>query len=171
MEPPVARSRSAMTRSSVVLPQPDGPISDTKSPLLTVRLMSLSAVTGVSAVWNTRLRPAISTAGWRAAGETSAPLRSRSLSILATASSPGGLGQHGAHQHIASGGEVVGRRILDFVMGNAILARHEHHANRRHARDIAGVVPGARYDVAMGIAQFRRRLPPRRYSPGRNAPP
>ena len=32
--PPVGCSRSAMTRSSVVLPQPDGPISETNSPRL-----------------------------------------------------------------------------------------------------------------------------------------
>src|SRR5437868_8481112 len=49
-------SRSAMTRRSVVLPQPDGPISETKSPSSTVILTSESARTGPSAVSKVRLR-------------------------------------------------------------------------------------------------------------------
>src|SRR3954469_19943303 len=48
--PAVGRSRSAITRSSVVLPQPDGPIRETKSPSLMSRSMSSSATTGPSAV-------------------------------------------------------------------------------------------------------------------------
>ena len=38
---------------SVVLPQPDGPISDTNSPCAISRSMSDKATTGVSAAWNT----------------------------------------------------------------------------------------------------------------------
>ena len=38
-----------MTRSSVVLPQPDGPISETNSPGAIARSISLSACTGASA--------------------------------------------------------------------------------------------------------------------------
>ena len=38
-------SRSAISRSSVDLPQPDGPMSETNSPAATVRSMSSSAVT------------------------------------------------------------------------------------------------------------------------------
>src|SRR5438874_8517718 len=49
-------SRSAMTLKSVVLPQPDGPMSETKSPSFTVRLTSESAKTGPSAVSKVRLR-------------------------------------------------------------------------------------------------------------------
>src|SRR6185437_3550582 len=142
MEPPVARLRSAMTRSSVVLPQPDGPISETKSPLLTVRLMSLSAVTGVSAVWNTRFNPTTSTAGWRAAGDTSAPLRSRSLSILATASSPGGLGQHGNRR--------PPRDIAGVVPG----ARHDAPMRETHLRS------GLPHRVEAGLVLMHRRRPP-----------
>jgi hypothetical protein len=38
ISPALACSRSAMTLSKVVLPQPDGPMKDTKSPSSTVRL-------------------------------------------------------------------------------------------------------------------------------------
>ena len=40
-----------MTRRNVVLPQPDGPMNDTNSPLLIVRSTSDSACTGPSLVW------------------------------------------------------------------------------------------------------------------------
>ena len=43
MLPPVGCSRSAMTRISVVLPQPLGPIKDMKSPCSTLRSTSESA--------------------------------------------------------------------------------------------------------------------------------
>src|SRR4051812_48293211 len=46
MAPEVARSRSAMTRRRVVLPQPEGPISDTNWPARTVRSTPDSAWTG-----------------------------------------------------------------------------------------------------------------------------
>ena len=42
-KPPVGRSRSAMTRSSVVLPQPDGPMNETNSPRFTSRSILDSA--------------------------------------------------------------------------------------------------------------------------------
>jgi len=41
--PPVGCSRSAITRSSVVLPQPEGPMKLTKSPAFTVRFTADSA--------------------------------------------------------------------------------------------------------------------------------
>ena len=44
--PVVGRSRLPITCSSVVLPDPDGPTTDTNSPASTVRLTSRSAVTG-----------------------------------------------------------------------------------------------------------------------------
>ena len=52
-----------------------------------------------------------------------------------------------------------------------------HHRRRRHAVDPAGVVPGARDDVAVRVAEplrrppHRRRRSPGRTSPGRNARP
>ena len=55
-----------MTRSSVVLPQPEGPMKETNSPASIARSTSDSACTGPSAVSNTRDRPWISTT--RAAG-------------------------------------------------------------------------------------------------------
>ena len=45
MSPAVGSSRSAMSRSSVDLPHPDGPMSETNSPSCTVSSMPVSAVT------------------------------------------------------------------------------------------------------------------------------
>src|SRR3954470_24138745 len=56
IEPAVGCSRSAMTRSSVVLPQPDGPMKETNSPCPISRLTSLSATTSPSLVWKVRPR-------------------------------------------------------------------------------------------------------------------
>src|SRR5665213_385783 len=50
MLPPVGFSRSAITRSSVVLPQPDGPMSETNSPRPTLRSIADRASTGPSLV-------------------------------------------------------------------------------------------------------------------------
>ena len=49
--PSLICSKSAITRNSVVLPQPDGPIKDTNSPSPMRRSILLRALTGVSAVW------------------------------------------------------------------------------------------------------------------------
>ena len=62
MVPEVGRTRSAIARSSVVLPQPDGPIRETNSPLCTRRSTLLSAVTGASAVWKVSERSQMSMA-------------------------------------------------------------------------------------------------------------
>ena len=52
-----------MSRSRVLLPHPDGPISDTNCPLSTVRSTSDSAVTSSGRPWlNTLLTPATDTA-------------------------------------------------------------------------------------------------------------
>ena len=48
--PSVAVSRSATARSSVVLPQPEGPMNDTNSPRFTLRSTPLNACTGPSRV-------------------------------------------------------------------------------------------------------------------------
>ena len=53
--PEVGFSRSAITRRNVVLPQPDGPMKETNSPLRIVRSTSDSALTGPSLVWKVRL--------------------------------------------------------------------------------------------------------------------
>src|SRR3569833_1885309 len=50
LTPVVGRSRSAMTRRYVVLPQPEGPMKETYSPGSTSRLTSLSASTSPSLV-------------------------------------------------------------------------------------------------------------------------
>ncbi len=48
--PAVGVARSAMTRISVVLPHPEGPMKDTNSPRRICRSMLSSAVTGASVV-------------------------------------------------------------------------------------------------------------------------
>src|ERR1700722_4489358 len=50
MPPEVGVSRSAMTRSSVVLPQPEGPMKETNSPFATLRLALSRAWTALSPV-------------------------------------------------------------------------------------------------------------------------
>src|SRR5690348_4673121 len=81
--PEVGFSKSAMTRRNVVLPQPDGPMKETNSPLATSRLISASALTGPSLVSKVRLS--------RRAETTVAPLdivaasRPTSLALAAAA--------------------------------------------------------------------------------------
>jgi len=50
-----------MTRKNVVLPQPEGPMNETNSPLWISRLTSLSALTGPSLVAKVRLSPCAET--------------------------------------------------------------------------------------------------------------
>ena len=71
-----------MTRISVVLPQPEGPIKETNSPRWICRSTLSSATTGVSAVWNVSERPLISTTLGRLP-----PSPSDRLSAVATPSS------------------------------------------------------------------------------------
>ena len=52
--PPVGVSSPATQRRKVVLPQPEGPMKLTNSPLPMARSTPCSAVTGPSAVWNVR---------------------------------------------------------------------------------------------------------------------
>ena len=60
MAPLVGFSRSATARSSVVLPQPDGPMNETNSPRAIVRVTPLSACTGPSRVSKRSDRSAMS---------------------------------------------------------------------------------------------------------------
>src|SRR5438067_7188681 len=47
-------------------------------------------------------------------------------------------------QHARAGSEVGGRGILDLVVADAALARHEDHAGGAELGDVHGVVPRAR---------------------------
>src|SRR4051794_19923338 len=128
MAPSVGCARSAMTRSSVVLPQPDGPMKETNSPRLTDRSMSESAKTGVSAAWKTSdsLRMSMTLS----AGASPTTFR---LTLAMPVRAPsGGVGplDHGAQQHVAAGGEVAHRGVLDLVVADAVLAGHEDHGGR-----------------------------------------
>src|ERR1700681_1781504 len=62
MLPPLGVSRSAMMRISVVLPQPEGPMSETNSPRPIDKSMSARACTGVSPVEKVRDNPWMSIA-------------------------------------------------------------------------------------------------------------
>jgi hypothetical protein len=62
IEPLVGISRSATARSSVVLPQPDGPMKETNSPRATLRSTLRKAATGPSAVSKRSEAPLISIA-------------------------------------------------------------------------------------------------------------
>src|SRR5688572_19481274 len=55
--PDVGCSRSAMTRRNVVLPQPEGPMKETNSPLAISRLTSVRATTSPSRVEKVRPSP------------------------------------------------------------------------------------------------------------------
>ena len=61
--PSVGCSNAAMARRKVVLPQPDGPMKDTKSPRRIVSDTSFSACTGPSPVWNVSPSPRASMMG------------------------------------------------------------------------------------------------------------
>src|ERR1700727_1220974 len=83
IEPLLGFSRSATARRSVVLPQPDGPMKETNSLRATLRLTSLSACTGPSAVLKRNDSPLISIA----ASATGGVLWSPGLSLAAAATS------------------------------------------------------------------------------------
>src|SRR4029078_12743972 len=68
--PAVAGSRSPTTRSSVDLPHPDGPMSDTNSPVPTVRSMPSSATVIPARDVNVLSTPWSSTIGGAEGGAT-----------------------------------------------------------------------------------------------------
>ena len=61
--------------------------------------------------------------------------------------------EHRVQQDIRARLDPFLRRILDFVVTDAVDARHEHHRRRRDLRQIARVVSRARHHVAMRIAE------------------
>ncbi len=70
----VGCSRSAITRISVVLPQPDGPMNETKSPSLICRLTLASASTAPSRDWKVSETPRASTVSAAALAARGAPV-------------------------------------------------------------------------------------------------
>ena len=78
-------------------------------------------------------------------------------------------------QHVAAGGGVLRRRVLDLVVADAVLAGDEDHGRRAHVGHVLGVVPGAADHVhvrqvqaaggaadrgdAAGVKGGRRRVP------------
>lgn len=51
--------------------------------------------------------------------------------------------QNGVQQHVAAGGGVLRRCVLDLVMTDAVLAGDENHRRRAHVCHVFGVVTGA----------------------------
>src|SRR5260370_755997 len=68
---------------------------------------------------------------------------------------------HRLQQDLAARPHVGLSRVLDLVVADAVLARHEDHRCRRHARDIAGVMALAAHDVHVGVARLLRPAPHR----------
>src|SRR4029079_8655087 len=60
---------------------------------------------------------------------------------------------HRLQQDLAAGADVALGRVLDLVVADAVLARHERDGRRRHTRHVAGVVAGAAHDVHVRIAR------------------
>src|SRR6266550_3090389 len=61
---------------------------------------------------------------------------------------------HRLQEDLAARPDVRLGGVLDLVVADAVLARHEDHRRRRHARDVAGVVAGAAHDVHVGVARL-----------------
>src|SRR5690242_17490173 len=142
-------------RIKVVLPQPDGPMSETNSPARIARLILERATTGASAVWNVRHRLRISMITSEVADLPSAPRpRTGRSTTLAVGSVGIGALHDRAQQDVAARAAIVARRVLDLVVADAALARDEDHARRRHAAHVAGVVAGAADDRHARHAQF-----------------
>jgi hypothetical protein len=53
-----------------------------------------------------------------------------------------GLAQHGVQQHIATGFDVLGLGIFDFVVADAVFAGDKNHAARGQAGGVDGIVTG-----------------------------
>src|SRR4029077_12184898 len=64
--------------------------------------------------------------------------------------------EHGVHQDIGAGRRPIGLDVLGFVMAHAVYARGEDHRGRCHAGDVASIMPGARDNVAMRVAEMLR---------------
>src|SRR3984957_12326788 len=61
--------------------------------------------------------------------------------------------QHGMHQGVGAGGAIGLRGILELIVADAVLAGNEDHRRRYDIGEVAGVVPGAGSDAAVGIAE------------------
>ena len=89
-------------------------------------------------------------------GQACSDLAWRNAGVLRLTVDPAAAVEHGVEQHIAASGDVFGQRVFDFVVADAVLARHEDHRRRRHPADIAGVVARTAHDVHVRIARLLR---------------
>src|SRR5688572_14154796 len=64
-----------------------------------------------------------------------------------------GGGEDRLKQHVAPGGQVGGPGVLDLVVADAALARHENHGGGGDTGEVHSVVGGAAHDVAMAEPQ------------------
>src|SRR5512142_792859 len=62
-------------------------------------------------------------------------------------------GEHGMQKDVRAGLEMLGTRVLDLVVADAVLAGHEDHRGRRDPRHVDGVVAGAARQVAVRKAK------------------
>ena len=60
-------------------------------------------------------------------------------------------------QHVAPGRDVRGRSVFDLVVADAVFAGDEDHAAGCQPGHVHRVVPGARDDRHVRVAQFLRR--------------
>src|SRR6185503_9941249 len=106
----------------------------------------------VSAVWNVRPRLRMSMMTSDAVGlaprlESLGPRpRTGRPTTFAVGSAGIGALHHRAQQDVGARAAILARRVLDLVVADAVLARDEDHARRRHPAHVAGIVPGAAED-------------------------
>src|ERR1700688_4424660 len=116
-----------------------------------------SAVISASRLTRTGGSPALF---WRSKISASEPLAStktpRTVFSNGWLRRDAGKRQHGVHQDVGAGGAIGLRRILEFVVADAVLAGHEHHRRRDFRVQIAGIVARARSDAPVGIGQRAR---------------
>ena len=68
-------------------------------------------------------------------------------------------------QNLAAGGQVLGRRALEFVVTDAVLAGHEDHGRGHNPGHIAGIVARSAHEIHVGDAIARGGLAHRRNAP------
>src|SRR5258708_15770674 len=61
--------------------------------------------------------------------------------------------QHRMHQHVGPRRAISLGCVLELVMADAVLARHEHHRRGHDGVEIAGIVAGAGGDAPVRIAE------------------
>src|ERR1700738_5191273 len=94
---------------------------------------------------------------WRSNISASEPLAStntpRTENLRKLSGGDAGQRQHAMHQCVGAGSAIGLRRILEFVVADAVLAGNEDHRRRHDVGEVAGVVTGAGSDAAVAVAE------------------